>query len=233
MNEIVICKNLSKIYENGKGLKEVSIKIPRGRIVGLLGSNGSGKTTLLKLLNGMLVPDSGEILIDGKKPGVETKKIVSYLPERNSLMSWMQVDELIQYYNDFYQDFDRRRAIDLVRIMDIDRKAKMKALSKGMKEKIQLILCMCRQSMLYCLDEPIGGVDPAAREYIIDTILKHCNSEATILISTHMIADVENILEDIIFIKNGIVIQSGAVEQIKKQEKAISMDELFRRMYKC
>ncbi|NLL71432.1 MAG: ABC transporter ATP-binding protein [Epulopiscium sp.] len=232
MNEIIKCNALTKHYNGEVGIQDVNLGIVRGRIVGLLGPNGSGKSTLIKLINGMITPTRGEIFIDGKKPGIETKKIVSYLPERNCLNGWMKVNELVTFYDDFYRDFDKEKAYRLIETLEINKKAKLKTLSKGTREKIQLILVMSRQAELYCLDEPIGGVDPAAREYIIRTIINNYNKQATILISTHLIADIEEILDDVVFIQEGSILKVEVADQLRK-ENGMSIDEIFRRMYKC
>ena len=230
MTPIVKCERLSKLYENGKGIKEFDVSIPRGKIVGILGSNGSGKSTFIKLINGLLNPTKGKILIDGMKLGIDTKKIISYLPERNSLYLWMKVKELVRFYSDFFEDFNEEKAIKMIETLNIDKEAKLKTLSKGNREKIQLVLTMARKAKLYCLDEPIGGVDPAAREFIVETILNNYNKEATLLISTHMISDIESILDYCIFIKDGEILKTISVEEIKNER--ISVDEFFRRMYR-
>jgi ABC-2 type transport system ATP-binding protein len=203
-----------------------------GHIVGLLGPNGSGKTTLLKLINGLLQPSMGQILIDGRRPGPETKALVAYLPDRNYLSDWMKVKEAFTFFNAFYADFDEARAYDMLRILDIDAEARLKTLSKGNKEKVQLILVMARQARLYLLDEPIGGVDPAARDYILKTILNNYNEDATLLISTHLIQDVEQIFDDIIFLNQGKIVLHGTVDDIRN-DKGMSIDALFREEFKC
>lgn len=230
MNSIIRCESLSKVYENGRGLHNIDLEIPSGKVVGLLGSNGSGKSTLLKLINGMLVPTNGRILVNEMMPSKETKKIVSYLPERNSLNTWMKVKELVRFYQDFYEDFNVQKAIRCIQDLEIDMNAKLKTLSKGNREKISLVLAMSRNALLYSLDEPIGGVDPAAREYIIETILNNFNKSATLLISTHMIADIEPILDYCVFVKDGTIIQSIDADEIRKT--GITIDEYFRRMYR-
>ena len=230
MSPIIQCKKLSKIYSNGKGIEDFDFNIPKGKIVGLLGSNGSGKSTFIKLINGLLRPTEGEILIDGIGLGVDTKKKISYLPERNSLYLWMKVKELIKFYSDFFDDFNEEKAIKIIEDLNIDVESKLKTLSKGNREKIQLVLTMARNVELYCLDEPIGGVDPAAREYIIDMILNNYNRESTLLISTHMISDIEDILDYCIFIKEGKVLKIVSTEEIRSEK--ISTDEYFRRMYR-
>lgn len=232
MSNIIECHGLTKVYEYKAALSEVDLNIDRGRIVGLLGPNGSGKTTLIKLINGLLAPTSGEILIDGKAPGVETKKMVSYLPERTYLNDWMRVCEIIDFFGDFYADFDRSRAKEMLHHLDIDTHDKLKTMSKGTKEKVQLILVMSRDADLYCLDEPIGGVDPAARDYILQTIIQNYRTDSTILISTHLISDIENILDDVVFIQNGKIRLTTEVDDIRfKQGK--SVDTLFREVFKC
>jgi len=213
-------------------LNQIDLVIKKGKIVGLLGPNGSGKTTLIKLINGLLVPTSGEILIGGKKPGLDTKKIVSYLPERNSLYNWMKVKELVEFYKEFFEDFSEEKANSLLSMLNIDSNSRLKILSKGTKEKIQLILAMSRDADLYCLDEPIGGVDPAAREHIINTILNNYNRKGSILISTHMIADIEGILDEVILIKEGNILEHSTTSDIKKNS-GLTVDEYFRRKYKC
>ena len=232
MSNIIEFHGLTKVYEYKAALSEIDLNIERGRIVGLLGPNGSGKTTLIKLINGLLSPTSGEILIDGKAPGIETKKMVSYLPERTYLNDWMRVCEIIDFFGDFYKDFDRSRAKEMLHHLDIDTHDKLKTMSKGTKEKVQLILVMSRDADLYCLDEPIGGVDPAARDYILQTIIQNYRTDSTILISTHLISDIENILDDVVFIQNGKIRLTTEVDDIRfKQGK--SVDTLFREVFKC
>ena len=232
MSNIIECHGLTKVYEYKAAPSEIDLNIERGRIVGLLGPNGSGKTTLIKLINGLLSPTSGEILIDGKAPGIETKKMVSYLPERTYLNDWMRVCEIIDFFGDFYKDFDRSRAKEMLHHLDIDTHDKLKTMSKGTKEKVQLILVMSRDADLYCLDEPIGGVDPAARDYILQTIIQNYRTDSTILISTHLISDIENILDDVVFIQNGKIRLTTEVDDIRfKQGK--SVDTLFREVFKC
>jgi len=204
----------------------------RGRIIGLLGPNGSGKTTLIKLANGLLSTGTGDILIDGKPVGIETRRIVSYLPERNSLDLGMTVNEAIRYFRDFYEDFDEARAYDMLRNLQIDPGDKIKTLSKGTREKVQLILVMSRRAQLYILDEPIGGVDPAARDYILQTIISNYDENATVLISTHLIADIETILDEVIFLKNGQVVLYAPVDAIR-EENGKSVDALFREVFRC
>jgi ABC-2 type transport system ATP-binding protein len=213
-------------------LKNVNLEIARGRIVGLLGPNGSGKSTFIKLCNELLNPTGGEIRIGGFQPGVETKKIVSYLPEKTYLNDWMKVSEIISFFKDFYTDFSSEKAFDMLKRLNIEPTNRLKTLSKGTKEKVQLILVMSREAQLYLLDEPIGGVDPAARDYILDTILKNYNEEATVILSTHLISDIEKILDDIIFLKDGQVVLQKTVDEIR-DESGKSVDALFREVFRC
>lgn len=232
MNPILECRNLVKKYGYKKALTDLNLTVERGRIVGLLGPNGSGKTTLIKLSNGLLSPTSGALLIDGKPVGVETKKIVSYLPERTYLNSWMKVNNIIDFFSDFYDNFDRNKAYEMLERLHINPKDQLKTMSKGTKEKVQLILVMSRKADLYLLDEPIGGVDPAARDYILNTIISNYNPDGTILISTHLISDIEPILDDVIFIQNGTIIKTASVDDIRSQEGK-SIDTLFREVFRC
>lgn len=229
---VVECKHVTKKYGVKVALDDVNLTIEKGKIIGLLGPNGSGKTTLIKLLNDLLVPNSGEILIQGNHPGVETKKIISYLPERTYLNFNMKIKEVIQYFKDFYEDFREEVAYELLKKLDINPDDKLKTLSKGMKEKVQLILVMSRKAQLYILDEPIGGVDPAARDYILDTILKNFNEDASIIISTHLISDIEKILDEVIFIKNGKIVLHESSDQLR-DESGKSIDGYFREEFKC
>ena len=232
MNPILECRNLTKYYDNKIALNKINLSLERGKIIGLLGPNGSGKTTLIKLLNGLLVPTEGSIFVDGHTPGLETKKIVSYLPERTYLSMHMRVSEIINYFADFYSDFDRSRAYDMLKHLNINPSDRLHTMSKGTKEKIQLILVMSRRASLYCLDEPIAGVDPAARDYILSTILNNYDENATILISTHLISDVENILDDVVFIQNGQIRLCDSVDNIRFHQGK-SVDSLFREVFKC
>ena len=232
MNSIIQANNLSKNFGSLQALNNVNFSLQPGRIVGLLGPNGSGKTTLLKIMNGLLEPSGGEIRIGGELPGIATKKIVSYLPERTYLNDWMKVQDIITFFDDFYEDFDPAKAHAMMDDMDIDKTARLKTLSKGTKEKVQLILVMARAAQLYLLDEPIGGVDPAARDYILRTILNKYNPEACIMISTHLITDVEQIFDDIIFLKKGEVVLTDNVDDIRDREGK-SIDMLFREVFKC
>jgi len=232
MNSILECKNLNKKYGAVTALSNVNLTLQPGRIVGLLGPNGSGKTTLIKLINGILTPTSGDILINGLPVGVETKKIVSYLPERTYLNNWMKVCDIIDFFADFYSDFDKNKAYEMLQRLHISPADRLKTMSKGTKEKVQLILVMSRKALLYVLDEPIGGVDPAARDYILGTILNNYNENGTILISTHLISDVEKILDDVVLIRQGQVMQAASVDEIRN-EKGMSIDQLFREVFKC
>ena len=213
-------------------LDNIDLSIPAGQYAALLGHTGSGKSTLIKLANGLLTPDAGEILIDGMAPSKETKKIVSYLPDKMYLGSWMRVSDLLTYYSDFFEDFDMSRANAMLESLKISPKDRLKTMSKGTKEKVQLILTMSRRAKLYCLDEPIAGVDPAARDYILSTILNNYEPDASILISTHLISDVENILDEVIFIQEGQLKLHASVEDIRMQEGE-SIDSYFREVFKC
>lgn len=230
--ELLECKNVSKSFDNKKILKDVNLIIPRGKIVGLLGKNGQGKTTLIKLINDLLTPTNGEIFIEGKNPGVESKKIISYLPERTYLDKEMKVIDTLNYFNEFYDNFNIEKAKKLLKDLDLDINSKISKMSKGMQEKLQLILVMSRDAELYILDEPLGGVDPATRDYILDTILSNFKEGSSVIISTHLIADIERILDEVIFIDKGKIILTASADEIRKKEKA-SIDEIFRRTFKC
>ena len=229
---ILECKGLSKRFGAVTALDGISFTIEPGRIVGLLGPNGSGKTTLIKLANGLLVPTAGELWINGRAPGKESHAMVSYLPERTSRPLWMTVKQLQDFYEDFYADFQRERSEEMLDRLEISAKQRMKHMSKGTREKVQLILAMSRQAKLYLLDEPIGGVDPAARDYILDTIIRNYNPEASVIISTHLIADVEKVLDEVLFIDRGQILLQSSVDAIR-EEKGMSVDALFREVYKC
>lgn len=232
MSILLECKSLTKKYTALTALSDVNLILERGRIIGLLGPNGSGKTTLIKLINGLLVPTSGSIYVNGKAPGTDTKKIVSYLPEKTYLPDWMKISDTIEFFQDFYSDFDSKRAYEMLDHLHLDSTRRMKTLSKGTKEKVQLILVMSRNADLYCLDEPIGGVDPAARDYILNTIISNYNENATVLISTHLIADIEKVLDEVVFIKDGKVTLHSSVDDIRTKEGK-SVDTLFREVFKC
>lgn len=231
-DNIVEFNNLEKNYGKKCALKGIDLKIPKGKIIGLLGPNGSGKSTMIKIMNGLLQPSSGEVLIDGIRPSIETKKHISYLPERTYLNDWMKVKDIIQFFSEFYEDFDRDKAEDMLKSLQISENQRLKTMSKGTKEKVQLILVMSRKAKLYILDEPIGGVDPAARSYILKTILKNYNEDSTLLIATHLISEIENICDEVIFISNGEVILQGEVDSIR-EKKGKSIDVLFREEFKC
>ncbi|MCU6698461.1 ABC transporter ATP-binding protein [Laedolimicola ammoniilytica] len=232
MNELLTCTGLIKQYGSKTALDNLNLTLPRGRIIGLLGPNGSGKTTLIKLINGLLSPSAGHIYINGVEPGPETKKVVSYLPERTYFNSWMKVRDILDFFCDFYTDFRRNRAEDMLQRLDIDPTARLSTMSKGTKEKVQLIMVMSRDADLYCLDEPIGGVDPAARDYILQTIISNYSENASVLISTHLISDIENVLDDVIFIQNGHIRLHTSVDAIREQEGK-SVDALFREVFRC
>ncbi|MBQ9664148.1 MAG: ABC transporter ATP-binding protein [Oscillospiraceae bacterium] len=229
---ILECRDLSKRYGAIQALDEVNLKIEPGRVIGLLGPNGSGKTTLLKLANGLLTPTGGEILIEGQKPGNESRSIVSYLPDRPYLAEWMKVSQLLDFFEDFYDDFDRDKATEMLLRLNIDDSMRIKEMSKGTREKAQLILVMSRKAQLYLLDEPIGGVDPATRDYILDTIIRNYNPDAAVIISTHLIADVEQVLDDVIFINQGKIVLQSSVDEIR-EEHGMSVDQYFREVFRC
>jgi len=229
---IVECKGLTKRYfsKGPAALSNIDITLEPGKIIGLLGPNGSGKTTLIKIINGLLTCSEGQVLIDGMEPGIETKKIVAFLPDTSYLSDWMRVDQVLDFFADFYTDFDRTRALNMLSSLQIDPKSRLKSLSKGTKEKVQLILVMSRDAKLYVLDEPIGGVDPAARDYILKTIITNYSPEATVLIATHLIADIESVLDEVIFINQGAVVLQGTVDHIR-EEHGQSVDEMFREVF--
>lgn len=229
--KLVEITGLTKNYGGLKALDDVNISLESGRIIGLLGPNGSGKTTLIKILNGLLRPSEGEVLIDGEKPGAYTKSVISYLPDRMYFADWMSVNDMMDFFGDFYEDFDRERAEKMCGLLGISLKSKMKTLSKGTKEKVQLILVMSRRAKLYLLDEPIAGVDPAARDYILNTIVSNYSEDSTVLISTHLISDIENILDEIVFINMGVVTRHDTVDNIREQT-GMSVDELFRNEFR-
>ena len=229
---ILECKGLSKRFGAVTALDGISFTIEPGRIVGLLGPNGSGKTTLIKLANGLLVPTAGELWINGRAPGKESHAMVSYLPERTSLPLWMTVKQLQDFYEDFYADFQRERSEEMLDRLEISAKQRMKHMSKGTREKVQLIMVMSRRARVYILDEPIAGVDPAARDYILKTIIQDYSEDASILLSTHLIADVEQLLDDVIFLKDGQIILSSSVEEIRDTRHQ-SVDSYFREVFSC
>ena len=226
------CKSLCKRYGNVQALDNVSFVVEPGRVVGLLGPNGSGKTTLIKLANGLLTPTGGELLINGQKPGKTTRAQVSYLPDRPCLPEWMSAEKLLNMFADFYADFQRYKAQEMLEKLGIDPKQKIKQMSKGTREKVQLILVMSRKAELYLLDEPIGGVDPATRDYILETIIRNYNPSASVVISTHLIADVEQVLDDVIFINHGQIVLRSSVDDIREQQGK-SVDAYFREVFRC
>lgn len=232
MDSILECRNLVKYFPGCLALNSVNLSVPKGRIVGLLGPNGSGKSTLIKLANGLLTPNAGQVLIGGRTPGIETKKIVSYLPERTYLNDWMTVRTMIDFFGDFYENFNKAKAYDMLQRLHINPGDRLKTMSKGTKEKVQLILVMSREAELYVLDEPIGGVDPAARDYILDTIIGNYSENATVLISTHLITDVEKVLDEVIFINMGSIVLTSTVDDIREKEGK-SVDALFREVFRC
>lgn len=229
---MIECRNLYKNYGKTPALNDVNIKLEAGKIVGLLGPNGSGKTTLIKLATGLLQPTSGEILIDGMKPGVATKAKVAYLPDRDFLPDYMTVEQIMKYYGDFFADFNPAKANEMLANLDISPSDRLKKLSKGNKEKVQLILTMSRDASVYFLDEPIAGVDPAARDYILKTIISNYNSDAVVIISTHLISDIESVLDEVVFIRNGKILMQGSADEIR-DERGMSIDGLFREVFKC
>jgi len=231
MSEILCCTNLSKSYGKVRALDDVTITLEGGKIIGLLGPNGSGKTTLIKLINGLLTPDSGSLTICGNKPGVKTREEVAYLPDCIYLNNWMRVEQIVSYFQDFYADFRPELAYEMLERLGISRQQRLKTLSKGNKEKVCLILTMSRNAKLYVLDEPIAGVDPAARDYVISTIINNYNPEAAVLISTHLISDIEQVLDEVIFLNKGKVELQASVDRIR-EEKGMSVDEMFREVYR-
>lgn len=226
----MICSGLTKRFGRKEALKDVSIRLESGKIIGLLGPNGSGKTTLIKLINGLLQPDSGTVLIGGHEPGVSSKSMISYLPDRMYFADWMRVKDMVKLFDDFYQDFRKETAIGMLNQLGIRLDDRMKTLSKGTKEKVQLVLVMSRQAKLYILDEPIGGVDPAARDFILQTILSNYSEDASVLISTHLISDVEKVLDEVIFLKEGCMVRQDSVDHIRETEGK-SVDQLFRTIF--
>lgn len=231
-NGLVVCTGLTKTYGSLKALDNLNLAIGPGRFVGLLGPNGSGKTTLIKLINGLIQPTSGTVTVDGHLPGVYTHSVVSYLPDRAYLNDWMRVCDLIDFYADFYADFDRVKANEMLSTLNIQPLDRLKTLSKGTKEKVQLILTMSRKAKLFLLDEPIAGVDPAARDYILNTILSNYSEDASVLLSTHLIADIERVLDEVIFLKNGVMTLHESVDTIR-EEHGKSVDMLFREVFAC
>ena len=227
---LIECRNLCKSFDDNIVLRDINLRIGKGKIIGLLGKNGQGKTTLLKLINDLLTPTSGEILINGKKPGIESKKIISYLSERTYLDKEMRVSEVLKFFVEFYDNFNFQKALQLLKTLDLDVNQRLTKMSKGMQEKVQLILVMSRDADIYLLDEPLGGVDPATRDYILDTILSNFKEGASVIISTHLIADIERILDEVIFIDKGQIILNSSADELRIKEKT-SIDEIFRRNF--
>lgn len=232
MEAILEARNLTKVYGSTRGLSGMNLTLPQGRIVGLLGPNGSGKTTFIKIAAGLLTPSAGTVLIGGNPVSQQTKSIVSYLPEKTYLPDWMTVTQCLDYFADFYQDFDGKRAVEMLQALSVPAGARMKTLSKGTREKVQLVLVMSRRARLYLLDEPIGGVDPATREYILNTIIRNYDGESTVLISTHLISDVENVLDEFVFLKEGVVTMHDSTDNVR-EVYGKSVDELFREVFRC
>lgn len=232
MSEVVKCENLTKRYGGLTALDQVSLTLESGRIIGLLGPNGSGKTTLIKLANGLLVPSDGKIYLGGFEPGVESKSIVSYLPDANYLPTWMNIQGLLEMFEDFYNDFDIEKAKEMVGTLNLSMNSRLKTLSKGNKEKVQLILAMSRKAKVYFLDEPIGGVDPAARDFILNTIITNYSEDATVVLSTHLISDIERVLDEVLFLDRGHLLFHRSVDEIRETEGK-SVDQLFREVFRC
>lgn len=229
-NNIIEIKNLSKVYRNKKALDNLNLNIEKGKVVGILGPNGSGKTTLIKILTGILRQSKGKVFIDGKEPGVYTKSIVSYLPDRNFLYNWMSVQDAINFYKDFYMDFDEKKAYELLDFMKLDRNMKIDALSKGMNEKLNLTLVLSRNAKVYIIDEPIAGVDPVARDQILDAIIENYNKESTMIITTHLVRDMENIFDDVVFLREGVIQLMGNAEELR-EERAMQIDDLYKEIF--
>ena len=230
MASVLECRGLTKAYRGKQALDHINLKLNAGQIVGLLGPNGSGKTTLIKLATGLLKPSDGEILIGGLKPGKVTKAHVAYLPDKDFLPPYMTTEQLLNMYQDFYKDFNRSKALAMISNLGLNRKQKMKEMSKGTREKLQLILTMSREAAVYLLDEQIAGVDPAARDYILRTILSNYSEKALVVVSTHLIADVEAILDDIVFLKNGQVVLHQQADDLR-EETGKSVDHVFREVF--
>lgn len=230
MTNIIEIKDLSKLYGRKKALDNINLNIEKGKVVGILGPNGSGKTTLIKILTGLLRQSGGEILIDGKEPGPYTKSIVSYLPDRNFLYNWMNIQDAIDLYKDFYRDFDEEKAYELLEFMKLDKNMKVDSLSKGMHEKLNLTLVLSRKSKLYILDEPIAGVDPVARDQILDAIIKNYNKESTMIITTHLVRDMESIFDDVAFLRDGVLELEGSAEELR-EERSMQIDDLYKEIF--
>lgn len=227
MENIVEIRGLTKRYDRKEALRSIELSIEKGKVVGILGPNGSGKTTLIKLLMGLLHPNKGEIKIDGESPGIHTKSVISYLPDRNSLYSWMTVKDALQMYQDFYQDFDGKKAEDLLQFMKLERTMRVSDMSKGMKEKLNLALVLSRRAKVYILDEPIAGVDPVARDQILDAIIDNYKEDSAMIITTHLVRDMENIFDQVVFLGDGEIILSGEAESLR-EEKNMQIDDLYK-----
>lgn len=233
MDDMLIrVQGLTKVYGQKRALDRIDLNIGRGKIVGLLGPNGSGKTTFIKLLNGLLRPTDGMLLVNGYAPGVETKATISYLPDRMYFADWMKTVDLMDLFSDFYADFDRQKAAEMFSALDIRPLDRIKSMSKGTKEKVQLVMAMSRKAQLYLLDEPIAGVDPAARDFILDTILTNYNENGTVMISTHLISDIERVLDEVVFLQNGQIVRHDTVDNIRETEGK-SVDQLFREVFRA
>ncbi|HZH93286.1 MAG TPA: ABC transporter ATP-binding protein [Tissierellaceae bacterium] len=230
MENIVEIRGLTKRYDRKEALRSIELSIEKGKVVGILGPNGSGKTTLIKLLMGLLHPNKGEIKIDGESPGIHTKSVISYLPDRNSLYSWMTVKDALQMYQDFYQDFDGKKAEDLLQFMKLERTMRVSDMSKGMKEKLNLALVLSRRAKVYILDEPIAGVDPVARDQILDAIIDNYKEDSAMIITTHLVRDMENIFDQVVFLGDGEIILSGEAESLR-EEKNMQIDDLYKEIF--
>ena len=230
--ELLECKNLNKSFDRNNVLQNINLTIPRGKIVGLLGKNGAGKTTLIKIINDLLTPTSGEVLFKGEKIGVYSKEHISYLPERTYLDKDMRIKQVFKYFTEFYKDFDIEKARKLLKDLNLNEEQKISKMSKGMQEKLQLVLVMSREADLYILDEPLGGVDPATRDYILDTILSNFKEGSSVIISTHLISDIERILDEVIFIDDGKIVLTSSADELRNKENK-SIDEIFREVFKC
>ena len=230
--ELLECIDLCKSFDEKEVLKNINLKIPKGKIIGLLGKNGTGKTTLIKTINDLLVPTSGKVLVNGEKPGVASKEIIAYLPERTYLDKQMTIKDALKYFSEFYNNFNIEKARKLLKDLNLEENMKISKMSKGMQEKLQLVIVMSREAKLYILDEPLGGVDPATRDYILDTILSNFSEGASVIISTHLISDIERILDEVIFIDKGKIVLQSDTDELRTKEKG-SIDEIFRRMFKC
>lgn len=230
MSNIIEIKGLTKSYLNKKALNNVSLNMEKGKVIGILGPNGSGKTTMIKIITGILRSSKGEVLIDGKEPGVYTKSIVSYLPDRNFLYSWMSIQDAINFYKDFYKDFDENKAYELLEFMKLNKDMEISSLSKGMTEKLNLTLVLSRKAKVYVLDEPIAGVDPVARDQILDAIIKNYNEDSTMIITTHLVRDMENIFDEVIFLKDGEIQSMGNAEELRETNN-MQIDDLYKKIF--